>query len=152
MSVPEELARTVRMRSGGRCQYCLMHESLQGATFHIEHVIPCRNGGRSDLENLVLSCPGCNLHKAARILVVDPSTGEKVRLFHPGLQLWSEHFRLNGYQIEGLNAVGRATVEALRSTEPERPSSPAHPGSRGSVWPLPASSLNVFRATGNSPR
>jgi len=38
MSVPEELLRTVRARARGRCQYCLMHESLQGATFHVEHL------------------------------------------------------------------------------------------------------------------
>jgi hypothetical protein len=114
MSVPEELSRTVRARAGGRCQYCLMHESLQGATFHVEHIIPQCKGGRSDLANLVLACPGCNLHKAGRISAFDPATGREVRLFHPILQPWSEHFRFNGYQIEGLTAEGRATVEALR--------------------------------------
>ena len=40
MGVPEELSREVRARADGRCQYCLMHESLQGATFHVEHIIP----------------------------------------------------------------------------------------------------------------
>jgi len=93
MSVPEEVARRVRVRAHGRCQYCLMHESLQGATFHIEHVIPQCEGGRSDLENLALACPGCNLHKAGKIMAIDPATGEHTRLFHPILQLWSEHFR-----------------------------------------------------------
>jgi len=83
MSVWEELSLAVRTRAGGRCQYCLMHESLQGATFHIEHVIPQCKGGRTDLENLVLACPGCNLHKAVRIAVVDRATGRDVRLFHP---------------------------------------------------------------------
>jgi hypothetical protein len=90
-----------------------MHESLQGATFHIEHVIPKCQGGRSNSENLVLACPGCNLHKATRITAIDPATGGYVRLFHPILQVWSEHFRFNGYQIEGLTAEGRATVGAL---------------------------------------
>src|ERR1700689_20768 len=114
MSVPEELSRAVRARADGRCQYCLMHESLQGATFHVEHIIPQSKGGRSDLENLALACPGCNLHKASRITAPDPGTGGDARLFHPIKQLWSEHFRLNGYQIEGLTAEGRATVEALK--------------------------------------
>ena len=120
MSVPEELSRTVRARAGGRCQYCLMHESLQGATFHIEHIIPQCKGGRSDLENLALACPGCNLHKASRITAIDPATGEDVQLFHPILQLWSEHFRFNGYQIEGLTAVGRATMEVLNLNHSRR--------------------------------
>ncbi len=90
-----------------------MHESLQGATFRIEHIIPQCNGGRSDLENLVMACPACNLHKASRIRAIDPATGEHARLFHPILQRWSEHFRFQGYRIEGLTSVGRATVEAL---------------------------------------
>jgi 5-methylcytosine-specific restriction endonuclease McrA len=61
MGVPEELSREVRTRARARCQYCLMHESLQGATFHIEHVVPQSKGGISDMENLALACPGCNL-------------------------------------------------------------------------------------------
>ena len=90
MAVPEGLS--VRARAQARCQYCRMHESLQGATFHIEHVIPQSKGGSSDLENLVLACPGCNLHKASRITAIDPETGEETRLFHP-LELWPEHFQ-----------------------------------------------------------
>ena len=42
------------------------------------------------------------------------------RLFHPALQIWSEHFRFHGYQIEGLTAEGRATVEALCLNHPRR--------------------------------
>src|SRR5580692_2225165 len=113
MSVPEELSRTVRARAAGRRQYCLMHESLQGATFHIEHVIPQCKGGLSDLDNLVLACPGCNLHKSSRISAIDPATGQDGPLFHPLQQPWPEHFRITSYQIEGMTAVGRATVEAL---------------------------------------
>ena len=71
MSVSEALSRTVRARAGGRCQYCLKHESHQGATFHIEHIIPQCKGGVSDLENLALACPGCNLHKAGRITEIE---------------------------------------------------------------------------------
>jgi hypothetical protein len=90
-----------------------MHESLQGATFHIEHIIPQCKGGLSKMDNLVLACPGCNLHKAGRIAAIDPTSGESVRLFHPHQQYWSEHFRFQGYQIEGLTATGRATLAAL---------------------------------------
>ena len=120
MSVSEALSRAVRARAGGRCQYCLMHESLQGATFHIEHIIPQCKGGSSDLENLALACPGCNLHKGGRVTAIESATREGVRLFHPVLQLWSEHFRVEGYRIEGLTAVGRATVDALDMNHPRR--------------------------------
>lgn len=64
--------------------------------------------------------PGCNLHKAGRTTAVDPATGEEVPLFHPIRQSWSQHFRLNGYRIEGVNAVGRTAVEALNLNHPRR--------------------------------
>jgi hypothetical protein len=120
MGVREELSRAVRDGAGSRCQYCRMHESLQGATFHIEHVVPRCKGGASDLQNLVLACPGCNLRKGDRIMAFDPTTGEDVRLFHPLQQPWSEHFRFEAYQIEGLTATGRATVLALNLNHARR--------------------------------
>jgi hypothetical protein len=83
MAVSEVLSQAIRSRAHGRCQYCLMHESLQGATFHVEHVIPQSKGGESTLENLALACPSCNLHKTDRTTAVDPLTGEQVPLFHP---------------------------------------------------------------------
>ena len=113
MAVPEGLSRVVRSRAGGRCQYCLMHESLQGATFHLEHIIPRSKGGETSSLNLALACPGCNLHKADKTTAIDPATGEDAQLFHPIQQRWSENFRFEGYQIEGLTAIGRATVVTL---------------------------------------
>ena len=113
MSVPEELSWAVRARADGRCQYCRMHESLQGATFHIEHVIPRCKGGLTILDNLALACPACNLHKAAKTSAIDPVSGETVQLYHPVRQGWSDHFRFDGYRIEGLTDVGRATAQAL---------------------------------------
>jgi hypothetical protein len=90
-----------------------MHESLQGATFHLEHVIPLCKGGVSSLENLVVACPGCNLHKATRVTATDPETGAEVRLFHPVQDRWTEHFRFKENAIEGLTAIGRATIDLL---------------------------------------
>ena len=40
MTSARETARQVAERANGRCEYCQMHQSLQGATFHGEHVIP----------------------------------------------------------------------------------------------------------------
>jgi hypothetical protein len=97
-----------------------MHASLQGATFHIEHVIPQSKGGQSILENLVLARPGCNLRKASRTTAIDPATGDEVPLFHPTRQQWSEHFQFKEYEIEGLTSVGRATVVTLELNHPRR--------------------------------
>lgn len=114
MSLPGGLAAAVRKRAAGRCQYCLIHQSLQGATFHIEHIIPRAKGGSSQLPNLALACPGCNLHKADRTMAPDPEGGALVPLFHPVHQTWSEHFRINADRIEGFTATGRATVALLK--------------------------------------
>ncbi|SRR6266436_5617722 len=105
---------SVRERAAERCQYCLMHQRLQSATFHIEHVIPRSKGGASELANLALACPSCNLHKADRTTAIDPLIGDSVPLFHPSQQTWSDHFQFNGHRIEGLTPIGRATVAFLQ--------------------------------------
>lgn len=105
--------RRVRERAGNRCEYCLMHQALQGGTFHVEHVLPDSRGGPSVLGNLAWCCPSCNLKKSDRITVLDPKTGKTARLFHPRTDVWSEHFAFHGYRIAGITAVGRATIHAL---------------------------------------
>jgi len=120
MKLDEEVAAAVRARAGDRCQYCLMHQSLQGATFHIEHIIPRSKGGSLEVSNLALACPSCNLHKADQTMAIDRQSGAWVPLFHPGQQTWSDHFQFSGYRIEGLTAVGRATAAALDLNHPRR--------------------------------
>jgi hypothetical protein len=62
MSIPEELTRQVEARAQLRCEYCRMHQALQGATFHVEHILPGSRGGPTVLDNLAWACPSCNLH------------------------------------------------------------------------------------------
>lgn len=90
-----------------------MHQSLQGGTFHIEHIVPRSRGGQEGLANLAWACPGCNLCKSNRLYADDPETGQRVRLFNPRLDRWSDHFRWSSYRIVPLTPVGRATVNAL---------------------------------------
>jgi hypothetical protein len=120
MALPLELVSRVYERAANRCEYCLMHQSLQGATFHVEHVVPGSKGGETELGNLALACPSCNLHKADRVEVADPQFGGVVVLFNPRRDRWSDHFVLNGYEIVGRSVVGRATVAALQLNHPRR--------------------------------
>ena len=120
MSLPVELAAAVRERAASRCQYCLMHQSLQGATFHVEHILPRAKGGTDELANLTLACPSCNLRKADRTIAIDLATGTSVPLFHPGRDIWSQHVRFKGSRIEGATAIGRAAVGALDFNHPRR--------------------------------
>lgn len=90
-----------------------MHESLQGATFHVEHVTPRSRGGESSLENLAWACPGCNLAKADRVETLDPESGRIVPFFNPRKDVWGDHFRWQGHEIVALTPVGRATLTLL---------------------------------------
>jgi hypothetical protein len=118
MSSWREITREVETRAGGRCEYCRMHQPLQGATFHVEHIVPGSRGGPSDLDNLAWSCPACNLHKSDRIEVVDPVDGRLVPLFNPRRDPWSDHFRWEGDHLAGQTPTGRATVLALDLNHP----------------------------------
>lgn len=107
------MGREVEQRAAARCEYCRMHQSLQGATFHVEHVIPRCRGGSSDFDNLAWACPSCNLLKSDRVSVESPGVHEALPLFNPRIDKWDDHFCWNGYYIVGLSPVGRATVDAL---------------------------------------
>jgi hypothetical protein len=114
------LERQVVPRAANRCEYCRMHQSLQGATFHVEHIVPLSRGGNSDLDNLAWACPSCNLHKGNRIDAIDPDTNNSVPLFNPRLDNWHEHFRWDGYDLIGQTQTGRATVAAFDLNHPRR--------------------------------
>jgi hypothetical protein len=90
-----------------------MHQSLQGATFHVEHVVPKAAGGADEADNLALACPGCNLAKSDRTTGTDPDTGATVALFNPRADTWTDHFTWDDRRVVGLTSVGRATVVAL---------------------------------------
>lgn len=113
MTTRSDIERRVRIRADNRCEYCRMHQALQGATFHVEHIVPRSLGGSSRLENLAWSCPGCNLHKAGRVEFTDPESGRVVPLFNPRSDRWGDHFAWRRFELVALSPVGRATCDAL---------------------------------------
>ena len=72
----------VAARAGGACEYCRLLEAATGVTFHIEHVVPRTLGGMTLLDNLALSCPGCNLGKGGRLGAKDRH-GSEQPFFNP---------------------------------------------------------------------
>ncbi len=116
--IAASLDQQVRTRARDRCEYCLMHQALQGATFHIEHVVPKSRDGDTNLANLALACPGCNLHKSDRIEALDVITGDIVPIYDPRTCTWSEHFQIDKYVITGITPIGRATCELLTFNHP----------------------------------
>lgn len=119
--IPVELQRQVRSRFVDCCAYCHTAEALTVTTFEFEHITPRSAGGGSSLENLCLSCPACNSHKAQRQSAIDPVTGVTVPLFHPQNQVWAEHFTWNedATEIIGITPIGRATIVALKVNRPQ---------------------------------
>jgi 5-methylcytosine-specific restriction endonuclease McrA len=116
----KEIESQVRERATWRCEYCLTHQSLQGATFHVEHTTPRRRGGLTELENLAWACPACNLAKADRVDGDDPQTGTSAPLFNPRRDKRHDHFGWNGYEVTALTSVGRATIITLDLNRPRR--------------------------------
>ena len=59
-----QYANMIYRREGGRCYYCktkLIFENRR--SWNIEHMIPWERGGKSEPENLTLSCRSCNKRK-----------------------------------------------------------------------------------------
>ena len=109
-------------RAGGRCEYCHLPARGQVATFPIDHIVPKSAGGTTALDNLALSCTHCNSHKWATADATDPGTGLPAGLFHPRRDAWDDHFRWSAEvpgRLDGLTAVGRATLAALRANHPD---------------------------------
>jgi HNH endonuclease len=113
MNIPLSLRRLVIQRSKDRCEYCVISQLGQVATFYIDHIIPVVAGGETTAENLALAYVSCSLRKGARQDLEDAETGELVAFFNPRQQKWLEHFAWNGVEVAGVTATGRAVVRVL---------------------------------------
>lgn len=116
------LRRRVRERANGLCEYCQASANFASASFHCEHIIPRKIGGKNALDNLAWACPWCNSAKHAKTHARDPQTGQRVPLFNPRLKRWHRHFTWseNFLSIVGRTRIGRATVEALNMNRLEQ--------------------------------
>lgn len=114
--VTNQLRQLVGERARGSCEYCLSQAQFSPQSFSVEHIYPRSLGGATELDNLALSCAGCNGHKYNKTQAIDSATNELAPLFHPRQQVWSEHFTWNEdyTKIIGLTPTGRATVDALQ--------------------------------------
>jgi hypothetical protein len=126
MALIEPYRPIVVARAGGACEYCRLLEAATGVTFHVEHVLPRTHGGMTVLDNLALSCPGCNLTKGDRVSARD-RRGREQPLFNPRafqswLLGWHLHFVLDHETglISARTPIAEATVDALRMNDANR--------------------------------
>lgn len=116
MSISALLRKRVAETAHNRCGYCLMPTEYVYAPMEIDHIWPLTLGGTDDEENLWLACPRCNLYKSSQTHSHDTETNQRVRLFNPREQVWSEHFRWSDSRTEimGITPTGRVTVIVLQ--------------------------------------
>lgn len=118
--IPAQLRRAVIQRADNCCEYCHLSQHDNFFTFHVDHIISEKHQGKTQSDNLCLSCPSCNTTKGSDIAGADPKTGQAIFLFHPRQQLWNDHFDLNDGTIMGKTPEGRLTVQLLQLNLMER--------------------------------
>ncbi len=118
--IPTALRRLVVERAVSQCEYCQLPAGVAFFPHEVDHVVAEKHGGKTEPENLALTCWRCNRHKGSDLGSFDPQTQNFSLLFNPRRQVWAEHFALEGEQIIGLTAEGRATVSLLRLNNNDR--------------------------------
>ena len=108
------LREAVRRRAHECCEYCHLPESADPLeVFHLEHVVAKQHGGGDQDYNLAWACGRCNRRKGTNLASIDPETDQRVSLFNPRADNWTEHFSVKGAYVVGLTAAGRATARLL---------------------------------------
>jgi hypothetical protein len=118
--LPEDLRAAVEEADRGLCRYCLASELNTGMPLTYDHIHPRSKGGETSFENVCRACRPCNEFKSDATHALDPLTGEPTPLFNPRAEAWTTHFTwsADGTRVEGVSAVGRATIVALRMNRP----------------------------------
>jgi hypothetical protein len=114
--VTAQQKKAVAQRANQCCEYCQSQLRFAMQPFSIEHIIPKSQSGETSLDNLALSCQGCNNHKYNKTEEIDKISGNIVPFYHPRQHKWQEHFAWNNdfTLVIGLTSTGRVTVEALQ--------------------------------------
>jgi hypothetical protein len=107
------LRRLVTARADALCEYCLIHEDDTVFGCEVDHIISEKHGGATEAGNLAYACAFCNRAKGSDMGSIVQGTGTYVRLFHPRLDHWAEHFTLDDATIVALSDIGEVTVRIL---------------------------------------
>lgn len=64
---PKELQEQLA-RQKHRCYYCNAKLGEKRNSYHADHIVPLSKGGTNYIDNIVLTCPTCNLKKGDKLL------------------------------------------------------------------------------------
>lgn len=118
--VTTALRQLVRTRAKRVCEYCLIHEDDTYFGCQVDHIISEKHGGATEEHNLAYACSYCNRNKGSDIGSIVWQTEQFCRFFNPRLDLWTNHFRLDGVRIITLTTIGKATARILDFNHPDR--------------------------------
>ncbi|MFN3852510.1 MAG: HNH endonuclease [Spirosomataceae bacterium] len=112
--ISENLRNFVSKRANFCCEYCKVHSQFSFFSFHIDHIISIKHGGKTNKENLALTCPICNVNKGSDIATILENIESPVRFFNPRIDIWTNHFELDDSGvITSKTDIGAATIKIL---------------------------------------
>ncbi|MGM3304488.1 HNH endonuclease [Anabaena sp. WFMT] len=118
--IPAALRRLVEERAEHQCEYCLLPAKVAFFAHEIDHIIAEKHGGKTNADNLALTCWRCNRYKGSDLGSFDPETGNFSFLFNPRKQEWKSHFMFSEVVLVGLTPEGRTTVKLLQINSEDR--------------------------------
>lgn len=111
--ISDDLRHLIASRADYLCEYCLIHEDVTFFGCQIDHIISMKHGGPTEADNLAYACTFCNRNKGSDIGSIVLETGHLVRFYNPRVDMWADHFQLNGSQIKPLTEIGEVTARIL---------------------------------------
>lgn len=124
---PQKYRKYLQKDFHGRCCYCNMSEDLVTVSFHVEHFIPekvfkgKKDELRTDYNNLMWSCPKCNLSKSDRYKgsLLGNSKIENELFYNPVETDYNNIFYRNELGgIDSDDSKGREMINLLRLYRP----------------------------------
>jgi hypothetical protein len=98
----------------------LIHEDDAFFGCEVDHIISEKHDGPTEANNLAYACAFCNRAKGSDVGSIVQRTGAFVRFFNPRIELWAEHFVLEGVRIVALSDIGEVTTRILDFNNEER--------------------------------
>lgn len=108
------LREAVRRRARGLCEYCRTPDWVTEVPHEVDHIRAAKHDGPTELSNLAWACARCNDYKGSDVSAYVPGTNRLVRLFHPRLDVWEDHFRWEGAILCAKTEIAQATIALLR--------------------------------------
>lgn len=116
--ISTELRIQVKLRAFSVCEYCLIHEDDVFFSFHIDHIVSLKHGGKTSLNNLSYSCAICNREKGTDLGSI--YDGNIIRFYNPRIDKWLDHFKLEGGLILALTPIGEVTRKIFKFNDINR--------------------------------